>query len=59
MFLLLGGFIAICVLSSYLTTTPEQRAEQRAKFARWNPLFIAIIILCLGVVLYPWPPPSP
>ena len=55
MLLAIGAFVAVCVLSSYLTTTPEQRAESRARVARWNPLFIAIIVLELGIILYPWP----
>ena len=55
----IAGFVAFCVLCSYLTTTPQQRALQRAKFARWNPLFIAITIIGLGLILYPWPPVSP
>ena len=56
MFLVIAAFLAVCVLSSYLTTTPEQRAESRAKFARWNPLFIVIIIAGLAFMLWPRPP---
>lgn len=55
----IGGFVAFCVLCSYLTTTPQQRTEQRARFARWNPLFIAIIIIGLGIIFYPWPSTRP
>jgi uncharacterized membrane protein YedE/YeeE len=58
MLLLAGTFVAICVISSLVMTTPEQRAEARARLGRWNPLFIAIIIIGLGIMLYPWPPAS-
>jgi hypothetical protein len=37
----LGG-LALLVIVSLLSTTKESRAEARRKFARWNPLFIAV-----------------
>jgi hypothetical protein len=46
---LLGGL-------SCLSTTPESRAEARAKMARLNWLWITILILELAFILYPWPP---
>jgi hypothetical protein len=53
MLLIIGGFIAVCVLSSYLTTTPEQRAEARARFnRRWNPVLIPLNIVLLGLILW-------
>lgn len=48
--------IGVLGLISCAMTTKEQRAESRRKLARWNPLFIAIIIVELVIVLYPWPP---
>jgi hypothetical protein len=59
MFLVIAAFLAVCVLSSYLTTTSQQRAESRARLARWNPLFIAIIIAQLAFILWPRPPHGP
>jgi hypothetical protein len=46
--------IIVLGLMSCAMTTPEQRAESRRKFARWNPLFISIILGCLAIMLYPW-----
>lgn len=53
MLLFVGAFLAVCVLSSYLTTTPEQRALSRARLARWNPLFIGFIIVAWTFILWP------
>jgi hypothetical protein len=38
------------------SSTPAGRAAASAKLARWNPLFIAILIAGLAVIFYPWPP---
>jgi hypothetical protein len=48
----------ISVVSYFATTTPEQRAASRRRFARWNPLWIAILIIELGIIFWPWSPPS-
>jgi len=47
-----GTLAAIAVAS----TTAEQREEARRRLARWNPLFIALIIIMLAFILWPWPP---
>jgi hypothetical protein len=44
---------------SCLSTTPESRAEARAKMARWNWLWITILIIEWAFILYPWPPYHP
>ena len=44
--LVLGGL-------SCLSTTPESRAEARAKMARWNPLFASILFLELAFIFWP------
>jgi hypothetical protein len=54
MLLVIGVIAALAIISALATTTPQQRAESRARFARWNPLFIAIIMLGLGLMLWPW-----
>jgi hypothetical protein len=48
----LGG-LALLVIVSLLSTTKESRAEARHKFARWNPLFIALIVLQLAFIFWP------
>jgi cadmium resistance protein CadD (predicted permease) len=48
--------VGAIVVLSLLSTTPASRAEARAKLARWNPLFIAILLIELGLIFYPWPP---
>ena len=45
-----GTLAAIAVAS----TTAEEREEARRRLARWNPLFIAIIILGLVLIWWPW-----
>jgi hypothetical protein len=48
-----GALIALCVVSSYLTTTSEQRAEAQARFnRRWNPILIPLNILLWGFLLF-------
>jgi len=42
-----GAIAALSVAS----TTAEQRAEARRRLARWNPLFIALIIAMLAFVI--------
>jgi hypothetical protein len=56
MLLVIGVILALSVISALATTTPEQRAESRRRFARWNPLFYALIVIGLGIMLWPWPP---
>jgi NADH:ubiquinone oxidoreductase subunit 6 (subunit J) len=53
----MGAIIVIgvmVVIVSVAMTTRESRAEARRKFARWNPLFIAILIAELAVIFWPW-----
>lgn len=53
MLIAVGGFLLLCVLSSYLTTTSEQRAEAQARFnRRWNPLLIPLNIILWGVIIW-------
>ena len=47
--------LGVLGLISVLTTTKEGRAEASRKLARWNPLFILLIILQIGLILWPWP----
>jgi hypothetical protein len=50
----IGGFVAICVASSYATTTSEQRAEAQARFNRkWNPILIPLVIALWALILWP------
>jgi hypothetical protein len=52
MIVAVGGFLLLCVLSSYLATTPEQRAEAQVRFnRRWNPILIPLNILLWGVII--------
>jgi hypothetical protein len=51
---IIGAIVLMSIVSALATTTPAQRAESRARLARWNPLFIAITILCLGIMFWPW-----
>jgi hypothetical protein len=44
-----GTLAAIAVAS----TTAEERAEARRRFARWSPLFLALIIIMLAFVFWP------
>jgi hypothetical protein len=53
MLLAIGAFLALCVASSYLTTTPERRAEAQARFnRRWNPILIPLNIALWAVLLW-------
>lgn len=55
----IGVFIALCVASSYLTTTPEQRAEAQARFnRRWNPILISVNIGLWALILWGFFQPS-
>jgi hypothetical protein len=52
MLLAIGAFLALCVASSYLTTTPEQRAEAQARFNRkWNPILIPLNVVLWAFLL--------
>jgi len=42
----------VCIVSMMMTTR-ESRAEARRKLARWNPLFIALIIVQLAFIFWP------
>jgi hypothetical protein len=59
---MLTAIILLLVLGglSCLSTTPESRAQAHARMARLNWLWISILILEWGFILYPWPhqPPS-
>jgi hypothetical protein len=46
----IAGTIAALSVAS---TTAEQRAEARKRLARWNPLFIAMIIAGLAWIFWP------
>ncbi len=53
MFVAIAGFLAVCVISSYLTTTSEERAEARALFnRRWNPILIPLNVALWGLILW-------
>jgi hypothetical protein len=53
MLIAVGGFVLLCVVSSYLTTTREQRAEAQARFnRRWNPILIPLNIVLWGILLW-------
>jgi cytochrome bd-type quinol oxidase subunit 2 len=39
-------------LVSCMMTTKEQRQEARRRFARWNPVFIGLIIIQLAFILF-------
>jgi len=52
MIVAVGGFLLLCVLSSYLTTTPKQRAEAQARFnRRWNPILIPLNVVLWAFLL--------
>ena len=52
MIVAVGGFLLLCVLSSYLTTTREQRAEAQVRFnRRWNPILIPLNIFLWGLII--------
>jgi glucan phosphoethanolaminetransferase (alkaline phosphatase superfamily) len=53
MLAVLGVVVTLSVVSSLLTTTSDERAEARRKFARWNPLFIALLIAQLAFIFWP------
>jgi hypothetical protein len=55
-FLVLMGMTAIV---SLMMTTKETRLAARKRLARHNPVFIAIILVELAIVLWPWPPFNP
>jgi len=40
------------------SSTREQREEARRRLARWNPLFIAMILGGLAFIFWPWSPPA-
>ena len=53
MIVAVGGFLLLCVLSAYLTTTPEQRAEAQERFnRRWNPILIPLNIVLWAVLIW-------
>ena len=53
MLIAIGAFVAICVISSYATTTAEQRAQAQAEFnRRWNPILIPLNILLWGLLIW-------
>lgn len=53
MFLLVGGFLALCVISALATTTREQRAEAQARFdRRWNPILIPLNIVLWAFLIW-------
>lgn len=49
------ALLAVIGLLSIMTTTKDQRAEARRNLARWNPLFLALLLIQLAFVLWPWP----
>jgi len=52
----MGAVIVIgvmVVIASVAMTTKESRSEARRKFARWNPLFIAVLIAELAFIFWP------
>ena len=51
--------LGVLALISVMTTTKESRDEASARLARWNPLFILIILVGVGIMLWPWPPYVP
>jgi hypothetical protein len=53
MLVAIAGFVALCVVSSYLTTTREQRAEAQERFnRRWNPILIPLNVLLWGFLIW-------
>lgn len=38
---------------SVASTTAEDRAEASRRLARWNPLFIALIVIMLAFIFWP------
>jgi NADH:ubiquinone oxidoreductase subunit 6 (subunit J) len=50
---IVGAIVLLSIASYFLTTTAEQRAASRRRFARWNPLFIAILIAQLAFIFWP------
>lgn len=45
--------IGMLGLVSCMLTTPEQRIAARQRLARWNPLFIGLILAQLAFILWP------
>jgi hypothetical protein len=53
MLIAIGLFLGFCVLSSYATTSPEERAEAQERFNRkWNPILIPLNIVLWGFILW-------
>jgi hypothetical protein len=53
MIVAIGGFVLLCVLSSYLTTTPEQRAAAQERFNRqWNPILIPLNVILWAFLIW-------
>jgi hypothetical protein len=53
MLVAIGGFLLLCVLSSYLTTTREQRAEAQERFnRRWNPILIPLNLILWAFLIW-------
>jgi hypothetical protein len=48
--------VGIVVIIAIASTTARSRSEAARRLARWNPLFIALIIAGLALIFYPWPP---
>jgi hypothetical protein len=38
---------------AFASTTAEDRAEARRRLARWNPLFLALIVIMLAFIFWP------
>ena len=53
MLLLVGGFLALCVISALATTTREQRAEAQARSnRRWNPILIPLNVVLWAFLIW-------
>lgn len=52
---MVAGLVLLFVLGlvSAGMTTKQQRAESRRKLARWNPLFIGLIVVQLAFIFWP------
>ena len=46
--------LVMVVIVSVAMTTKRDRDEASRKLARWNPLFIAMIVGALALILWPW-----
>lgn len=51
------ALVIVMGLISAMSTTKESRAEASRKLARWNPLFIALLLFGLAIIFWPWYPP--